>query len=29
VIHVEDKFPDAQIYPKEYSLPILAQQSLR
>lgn len=29
VVHIEHKFPDAQIYPEEYSLPILAQQSLR
>jgi hypothetical protein len=29
VAHVEHKFPDAQIYSEEYSLPILAQQSLR
>jgi len=29
VVHIQDKFPDAHIYPEEYYLPLLAQQSLR
>lgn len=29
VVHIQDKFPDAYIYPEEFSIPLLAQQSLR
>lgn len=29
VAHVQDKFPEAYIYPEEFNLPLLAQQSLR
>ncbi|EAU85373.2 hypothetical protein CC1G_07067 [Coprinopsis cinerea okayama7 len=29
VYHIRDKFPEARIYPPEYSLPLEAQQSLR
>ncbi|KAF4613555.1 hypothetical protein D9613_007629 [Agrocybe pediades] len=29
VPHIQDKFSDAHIYPEEYNLPLLAQQSLR
>lgn len=29
VVHVRDKFKEAEIYPEEYSLPLLAQQSIR
>lgn len=29
VTHVQHKFPEAYIYPEEFNLPLLAQQSLR
>lgn len=29
VHHIQDKFPEAHIFPKEFSLPLQAQQSLR
>ena len=29
VAHIQDKFPEAHIYPEAFSLPLLAQQSLR
>lgn len=29
LVHIQDKFPDALVYSDEYSLPLLAQQSLR
>ncbi|CAA7267093.1 unnamed protein product [Cyclocybe aegerita] len=29
VFHIKDKFPDASIYPQEFNLPLLAQQSIR
>ncbi|KAF8149827.1 IucC family-domain-containing protein [Crassisporium funariophilum] len=29
IIHIRDKFPEAFVYPEEFSLPLLAQQSLR
>ncbi|KJA26269.1 hypothetical protein HYPSUDRAFT_132979 [Hypholoma sublateritium FD-334 SS-4] len=29
VVHIQDKFPEAHIYPEIFSLPLLAQQSLR
>ncbi|KIK10167.1 hypothetical protein K443DRAFT_141341 [Laccaria amethystina LaAM-08-1] len=29
LLHIEAKFPDAIIYPAQFSLPLLAQQSLR
>ncbi|KAH9481478.1 NRPS-independent siderophore synthetase rfs [Psilocybe cubensis] len=29
IAHIRDKFPEAYIYPEEFSLPLLAQQSLR
>ncbi|KAF8899909.1 IucC family-domain-containing protein [Gymnopilus junonius] len=29
LVHIQDKFPDAYIYPDEFGLPLLAQQSLR
>ena len=28
-MHIEEKFPAANVYPAEYSIPLLAQQSLR
>ena len=27
--HIQDKFDDAKVYPPEYSLPLLGQQSVR
>lgn len=29
VLHIQDKFPEAHIYPENFNLPLLAQQSLR
>lgn len=29
VTHIEDKFPDAEIFPDDFSLPIFGQQSVR
>ncbi|KAF8972124.1 IucC family-domain-containing protein [Flammula alnicola] len=29
LVHIQQKFPEAHIYPEEFSLPLLAQQSLR
>ena len=29
VTHIQDKFSDAEIYPAEFSLPFLAQMSIR
>ncbi len=29
VAHIQDKFPEAHIYPEDFNLPLLAQQSLR
>lgn len=29
VTHIQDKFSEAEIYPIEFSLPLLAQQSIR
>ncbi|KAF5327365.1 hypothetical protein D9619_004465 [Psilocybe cf. subviscida] len=29
VAHIQDKFPDAYVYSEEFSLPLMAQQSLR
>ncbi|KAJ3504978.1 hypothetical protein NLJ89_g7657 [Agrocybe chaxingu] len=29
VFHIKDKFPEASIYPEEFNLPLLAQQSIR
>jgi len=29
VTHIQDKFPEAEIFPEEFSLPIFGQQSVR
>lgn len=29
VTHIRDKFPEAEIYSEDFSLPLLAQQSIR
>lgn len=29
MMHIQDKFSEAEIYPAEFSLPLLAQQSIR
>lgn len=29
LVHIQDKFKEAVIYPEEFSLPLLAQQSIR
>lgn len=29
ITHIEDKFPEAEIFPDEFSIPILGQQSVR
>ena len=29
LVHIQDKFKDAVVYPEEFTLPMLAQQSIR
>ena len=29
LVHIQDKFREAVVYPEEFSLPMLAQQSIR